>query len=389
MGCGLCANVCTTNAISIVWSTEGFPVPSVDEERCIGCGLCVKKCIALETPPERHDDIDEVEAYGAWNRDADTHHYSSSGGVFSALSNSIFAKGGCVFGVVWQDKETAIFVKADNIEELAAMRGSKYTPAMPGYVYREVREELKSGRWVFFSGTPCQVHALKVFLNKDYENLVTMDIVCHGIPSHLILQKYIREDEVATQKEIKHVSFRDKPESWLNFSVTRHYTDGTQAYTNLRDDSYMRMFLCDAALNRVCYDCPYAIQPRQGDITVGDFWGVEKLHPEWPIRWGVSSVLINSPRGKWILELSQHALELNREPFRHMYEGHEVMYSRDKMLVHPKRLNSLAMLQDETSSLGDALELVSKYRVICGIRFKKKSLFVRTLNWLQGLRNKA
>ncbi len=282
-GCGLCASICSQNAISMVWSEDGFPIPRVDEAACIECGLCTRRCIALEEPLKHEDDITKVRSYAAWHKQTELHHGSSSGGVFSALAEQIFAMGGCVFGVVWKDKETAGFTKAESMEELAPMRGSKYTPAMPGTVYREVKQELAQHP-VLFTGTPCQVHALKAYLRKDYENLYTQEIVCHGAPSHNILRKYIKEDEAATGKEIERISFRDKPESWLQFSVTRHYTDGSSASRSLRHDPYMTMFLCNGALNHSCYNCPYAHLPRQADLCLGDYWGVQHIHPEWPIR---------------------------------------------------------------------------------------------------------
>ncbi len=319
MGCALCANVCPKDAITMKWSRDGFPVPSIDEERCIECGRCVKACIAREKPAVPFDDLGSVDSYGAWHREHNLHHRSSSGGVFSALAEYVLAKGGCVFGVVWQDRETAAFCKAENREELAAMRGSKYTPALPGYAYREARAELKKGRYVLFSGTPCQVHALKTFLNQDYPNLLTMDIVCHGTPSRLILQKYIKEDEVTSGKPIEHVSFREKTEGWLDYNVMRHYADGTCASTHKDKDTFMHMFLCNGALNYACYNCPYAHLPRQGDISVGDYWGVQHHHPEWPLHLGVSAVLVHSERGRQVLaELQSGNLELKQEPFRNI-----------------------------------------------------------------------
>lgn len=188
-GCGLCANVCSKDAIRMVWSKNGFLVPSVDVSSCVNCGMCVKQCIALEEKETYSDELTSVESYGGWNKDIDIHMSSSSGGTFTALAIKAIEQGGVVYGVVWKDKLTAVFDKTDSVDGLARMRGSKYTQAVPGNVYREVRSDLKSGRKVLFSGTPCQVHALKKYLRKNYENLLTIDIVCHGVPSHLILER--------------------------------------------------------------------------------------------------------------------------------------------------------------------------------------------------------
>ncbi|MBQ8479039.1 MAG: Coenzyme F420 hydrogenase/dehydrogenase, beta subunit C-terminal domain [Akkermansia sp.] len=345
-GCGLCDNVCPKDAIHMVWSKGGFLVPSVDVTACVDCGMCVKQCIALEEKEPYTDDLNSVESYGGWNKDVDIHLSSSSGGVFTALAVKVIEQGGVVFGVVWKDKLTAVFEKTDSEDGLARMRGSKYTPAVPGNVYRDVRNELKNGRQVLFSGTPCQVHALKKYLRKDYENLLTVDIVCHGVPSHLILERYIEEEEEKTGKEIDYVSFRDKPEGWLRYHVTRHYTDGGLQSEALGTDMYMRMFLSDKALNHVCYNCPYAHIPRQGDITLGDYWGVEKLHPEWPIDKGVSSILANTSKGSVALNRLSDRLELRIEPFSKIYNGQKVVYVRPEKVIPPSRSMVLERLRE-------------------------------------------
>ncbi len=343
-GCGLCANVCSKDAIRMAWSNEGFLVPQVDTTACINCGLCVKQCIALEERAGYTDDINSVISYGGWHKNAGIHLNSSSGGIFTALAENVIQQGGVVFGVVWKDKLTAVFDKAETVEELSRMRGSKYTPAVPGGVYRNVKTELQTGRQVLFSGTPCQVHALKKYLRKPYDNLLTVDIVCHGAPSHLILEKYIAEDEARTGKIIDHVSFRDKPEGWQRYHVTRHYTDGSKTSEALSSDIYMRMFLSDKALNHVCYNCPYAHIPRQGDITLGDYWGVENFHSDWPIDKGISAILANTEKGDHILSQLSDTLDLRSEPFRQIYTGQDVVYVRPEKQIPEVRTQVLKVL---------------------------------------------
>lgn len=312
------------------WNDEGFLVPHVDLSSCVNCGLCVKQCIALEEKPTYTDDIDSVISYGGWSKDEDIHQKSSSGGIFSALARKAINEGGCVFGVVWQDKLTAVFSKAETHEQLFPMRGSKYTQAVPDYVYRDVKTELKRGRLVLFSGTPCQVHALKKYLGKPYDNLLTVDIVCHGTPSHLILEKYIKEEESRTGKTIDHISFRDKPEGWERFHVTRHYTDGSHTSEVYTSDIYMNMFLCDKALNRVCYNCPYAHIPRQGDITLGDYWGVERHHSDWPTEHGISAILSNTSKGNDHLQSLSNSIDMRLEVSRNICSAQPAVFVRPK-----------------------------------------------------------
>lgn len=329
-GCSLCANVCSQNAITMGWNAEGFLTPRVNTDACINCGLCSKLCPAKQ-PEEAHQDElrRQLPAYGAWSTDAKTHLKSSSGGVFSVLSEVILRDGGCVFGVVWQDKQTAVFAKAETMDEVAAMRGSKYTMAIPGTVYRDVKTELLKGRRVLFSGTPCQVQALKAYLRKPYDRLVTFDIVCHGVPSRHLLNKYVSEAEERTGKTVARIDFRAKRDCWLRFNQIKTFTDGSEEVSYLLEDPYMRLFLMDVTLNRCCYNCRYAHFPRQGDLSLGDFWGIQHIHPEWPIEQGISVLLVNTEQGRKFLScLNEEKITLNRVPFSAVYKGQKEVYMR-------------------------------------------------------------
>lgn len=339
MGCGLCANVCSRDAIKMTWSEDGFLIPQVNTELCINCGLCVKRCPALNKPPKADNNTDGITAYGAWCKDKDTLLESSSGGVFTCLAERTIAEGGVVYGVVWKDKLTAVFDSAETVEELRPMRGSKYTGANVGKIYQHVKAQLIIGRKVFFAGTNCQIYALKQYLRKDYENLLTAEILCHGAPSHLILRKYIQEAEDATGKTIDHISFRDKVEGWKNFHVRKYYTDGSSESCSQRKDLYMRIFLSDKALNLACYSCIFREFPRRADITLGDYWGVK--HEDWPIAEGISAVLAHTDKGRQALEGTKSALNLHEEPFdsvcdkqSHVYilKHHPLPEARDKIL---------------------------------------------------------
>lgn len=333
-GCGLCANVCSKEAIRMVWNNEGFIVPQVNTEVCINCGLCVKMCPAQPdamATEQYHDEVDAVVAYGGWNADTKTQQQSSSGGVFSELAEQIFARGGCVFGVGWKDKETAVFTKAENMEQITPMRGSKYVQAVPGAVYREVKAELKTGRQVLFSGTACQAYALKKYLRKPYDNLLTFDIVCHGVPSRKLLQAYVKHFELEQGKELKEVCFRFKDGNWQGYKVQKRFVDGTVLNHVNSQDMFMNLFIGDKMLNKACYNCPHAHFPRPGDMTLGDYWGnLKAMHPEWPIGDGIGSLVANSKKGKAILEklADDGKISLHREPFRNLYNGQPRSYLR-------------------------------------------------------------
>lgn len=334
-GCGLCANVCSKNAIHMVWSKDGFLVPQVDANACVNCGLCVKMCPAQPeamTSEQYRDDIDAVIAYGGWNNDRDTHKNSSSGGVFSVVASTMFNDGGCVFGVAWKDKETAVFAKAESMAELAPMRGSKYTQAKPENVYRDVKTELQKGRKVLFTGTACQVYALKKYLRKPYDNLLTFDIVCHGVPSRKLLLAYVKHYEREQGKELKEVYFRFKDGNWQGYKVQKRFVDGSVLNHPNGQDMFMRLFIGDKMLNKCCYNCPHAHLPRPGDMTLGDYWGdLQSLHPDWPIKDGIGSLVANSEKGQRVLESLAEGgkITLHPEPFINMYNGQQRSYLRD------------------------------------------------------------
>lgn len=334
-GCALCANVCAHDAINMVWNADGFLVPEVDATRCINCGACVKACPAQ---PEHLAGLraeppwpESPAAYGGWHSDKETHLNSSSGGIFSALAANVFNAGGCVFGVIWSSKDTAEFTKAENMAELAAMRGSKYTQAMPGTVYRQVKAELKKGRQVLFCGTSCQVYALRRYLRKEYDNLLLVDILCHGVPSRHLLQSYIREFERTECKLIDHIQFRDKAGNWQQYHIRKHFTDGSSISHMNWDDMFMRIFTKDFALNGACYNCPHAKFPRVGDISLGDFWGnLHETHPEWPIADGIGSILGNTPKGRDVIQLLNESgiISVQRVASDELVQGQPFTYLR-------------------------------------------------------------
>lgn len=376
-GCALCSNICPKTAITMVWSEEGFLIPDVDTDLCIDCGLCIKKCPALIELISGDNNLDKVVAYGGWNADAAIQRASSSGGVFSALAEFVIQQSGCVFGVVWKNSTTAVFAKAESLEELAPMRGSKYTQAIPGYVYREVKEELIKNRYVLFSGTACQVHALRCYLKKDYDKLLTLDIVCHGVPSHKILESYISDDQILKGKKIDNIYFREKDGDWLRYKVKKRYTDGSSSSCPSATDVFMNLFLSDYVLNRACYNCPHAHFPRPGDLTLGDYWGVQHLHSDWPIPDGISSLIANTEKGNAILQkLSEETkISLTKEPFPLVYQGQPHSYLRSGRHVSEKRDQVLSMLKNST--LEEVHNHFCKYARLGGIRINRGSLLFK------------
>lgn len=392
-GCGLCANVCPRDTIRMVWSNEGFLVPQVDATKCINCGACVRMCPAQPMHLEKlKADVSSQEtpaAYGGWNSDKTTQLNSSSGGIFTELAKYVFAAGGCVFGVIWSSKNTAKFAKAETMDELLPMRGSKYTQAVPGTVYREVKTELKKGRKVLFVGTSCQVYALKQYLRKDYENLLTVDILCHGVPSRHLLTAYIREFETATGKELERIQFRDKAGNWQQYHIKKVFTDGSSFSHINREDMFLNLFVGDYVLNKACYSCPHARFPRIGDITLGDFWGnLQKLHPDWPIKDGIASILGNTAKGKELLQqlAAAGAIILRADALDNLMAGQRWTYIRHERPLPTNRQHALqALQQNGIYNIHHELCAYEQYRFF---RLRKGGLVHKTFNLIRKVKNK-
>lgn len=298
-GCGACLNACKTKALELCADEEGFRYPKIDSEKCIGCNACERACPADKVVP----DEEQTNAYYAYAKAADICQNSSSGGMFSLLAAQILRAGGVVFGAGFDESFNVCHQCIDKEEELAKLRTSKYVQSDIGKTFCEAEKFLKENKTVFFAGTPCQIAALKQFLNKDYVNLYTQDIICHGVPSPGIWQQYLLETHRA--KEIQSISFRDKTLGWNDFSMKITYKDGT-AYRNLATkDPFERAFLANLILRPSCYQCQYKTVARVSDLTLADYWGVETVHPELKEQQGVSLVLTHTEKGAQLLEAVQ------------------------------------------------------------------------------------
>lgn len=377
-GCGLCADLCHVNAIEMTWNNDGFLVPTIDPNLCIGCTACIRHCIANKDREQSYQS-QPLQSYGGWNKNEEDLLQSSSGGIFSAIARWIFEKKGCVFGVVWADSITAKFAKAESLVELAPMRGSKYTQAKTQGVYRSVKEELKTGRPVLFSGVPCQVHALKTYLGKIPKNLITVDIVCHGVPSHILLEKYVSSYKTHCS-EISELKFRDKRTGWLNYQVKHIYNNGDEKLYNLSKDKYMRLFLSDRILNKPCYQCAFLSHPRPGDLTLGDFWGVDYYHKDWPLKGGIAAILVNTEKGKMILNHIGSNITIHEESYERML-SHQNGFKRDLQIPHD-RDKILAMLKEKE------LDKVVEYACDCfsfaGFRINRRWFWYQWLKRIKG-----
>lgn len=296
-GCEACRNVCPRQCITMQEDREGFVYPEVDATACVDCGLCETVCPVLHPGQRRLP----VEAYAARNCDESVRLASSSGGVFTRLAEWILDRGGVVFGARFNEKWEVVHDYAETREALTRFRGSKYVQSRIGDTYRQAERFLKEGRMVLFTGTSCQIAGLKRFLRREYENLLAVDVVCHGVPSPKVWRRYLEDITGGIPESISSVSFRDKQEGWRNFSLKVECTNKIHR-ENLRIDLFFRLFLENLTLRPSCHSCPSKGGGSCSDMTLGDFWGIERVDPAFDDDRGCSVVLVYNPVWKSVLE---------------------------------------------------------------------------------------
>lgn len=288
-GCTACMSICPKSAIKMVEDNEGFKHPKIDQNKCINCGLCLKTCPILN-----QKEIKNIPTcYACYNKDDITRMNSSSGGIFTLISTYIIEKKGYVFGSVIDDNLNVHHDYINDIKDINRLQGSKYVQSDMKDNFSIAKELLDKNVLVYFTGTPCQIAGLYSYLKKDYDNLITQDIVCHGVPSPKVFKKYLD----SRNEKIKTISFRDKTTGWENYSVKLN--SKSHLYIN---DSYYYFFLKNLSLRKSCYNCAFKSKHRGSDITLADFWGINSIDSKMNDNKGTSLVLINSPKGQKIFD---------------------------------------------------------------------------------------
>lgn len=338
-GCNACVLKCPRHCISMVDNNEGFWYPHVDEEACIHCGLCEKVCPQINIG----NSSKPLGVYALKHGDLKIQLNSSSGGAFSVLAEDVINNGGVVFGAAFDGKGNVVHEKVDNIKDLDKLRMSKYVQSHIGNSFREAERLLRNENLVLFVGTPCQIHGLKLFLRKDYQNLLCVDFICHGVPSPKVWRQYLEETLSLGEKNsvsffcspriskrnvlVKDIQFRNKSLGWKKYSFVLHYnlaeptgdseknTVSSPLYTEhtvsetLYENPYLRGFIHDLYLRPSCYECRNKGFRSGSDITMGDFWGIEKSYPELYDANGVSCLMVNTKHGLQFLSRFEEQLQ--------------------------------------------------------------------------------
>ena len=334
-GCAACANVCPVNAIKMMENEDGFLYPVINSNVCVKCGLCFKRCPINET---KYDNFENPLCY-AVIADENILKVSSSGGAFSVLADYVLNNGGYICGAAYGDTPTTVkHVIVNRKEDLSALRGSKYIQSEIGLCYREIKDKLEDNAFVLFTGCPCQVAGLKNYLGKKYDNLITIDLICHGVPSHKLLEKFI--NDLPNKNDLLSVAFRNKDRYGWGHSLQVKYIKGEEYFKPAWECEYYNIFLKGLAWRESCGNCQFNKLPRQGDFTIGDYWGVRKEFPSIDAQNGVSILLLNTDKAKEMFEKvksklafwQETDLEISRKYNMNIFRSSVASKNRDRFL---------------------------------------------------------
>lgn len=361
-GCTACALVCPKGAIEMVEDNEGFIYPVIIDEKCIKCGKCLRTCSNYSKEQDR-----KYTAYAAINNDEEVLSQSTSGGAYTALTQKLFSKQNSVcYGVAYNKDFEVVHMRATSLKEAEKFRGSKYLRSNILGIYENVKKDLEDGKEVLFTGTPCQCAGLSTYLNKDYPNLVICDIICHSNPSPKVFKKYIKALELKEGAKVKSYSFRAKFNGWDNLAPVVEYENGKKE----EELTFLTAFLRAIANRPCCYDCKFIKPYNFADITLGDFWGVDKLTDIKDYANGTSLVLLNTEKGKEFFEdiqgLKLYKLDENIDVFKYNHKRPDNPHrNREKFF------KKLASVKDEA-----VLEYINK--------MSRERLARRILNKIKG-----
>jgi len=395
-GCGACFKLCPKDAITMKENDEGFLYPEIDLEKCIFCDRCRKNCPVLNSKKSKVSPL----VYAAKNKDVEVQKNSSSGGVFSALANYFFSKKGVVYGVVLdKDNYFSKHIRCTNKDDFSSIRGSKYTQSSAFEVFEDVKKDLDDKKKVLFSGTPCQIAGLKSFLNKDYSNLVTVSVICHGVTSNKLFQKYLKEIGLDTKNCSNYFNFRDSRKGWSIAKVS-YKTEFRSVVEPFRDNSFMYLYVNNYILRDSCYDCSFkGIENQKADIILGDYWGVGNHHPDIFDENGVSCVIILTDNGKKVIKDKKvnDSLIIKKTLIENVISGNSLLDSSAVMPVgrnvafNDLKNNTFELvsksfkLADESLKLNDEIDKMKKDMVSIAndleVSYQERQAIVNSKGW--------
>ena len=305
-GCSACYVICPQNCISMTRDSDGFLYPEIDKGDCIDCGQCEAVCPIINTSHAQG----KSDAWAVYAKQEQLVNESSSGGVFSVLAEAVINNGGQVFGAAFDEKWQLKTCKAETVEELAPLRKAKYVQCETNNAFNEIETLLRAGVKVLYCSTPCQIAGLLSFLDKEYDNLYTMDFICHGVVSPDVWQQYI----ASYKTTVECVNFRDKRKGWESNSVCLTLMDGKEIVESNADNAYMQAFLSGLSMRPSCFSCRFKGLHRTCDITVGDLWGAKYQCPDGYNEFGTSLVLTHGKKGQQLIDKCKDKLHIVNAP---------------------------------------------------------------------------
>lgn len=324
-GCTACASVCRRKAIEMKPDEEGFLYPICDTLLCTNCHLCEQVC-PVKVRDSRLSEVYPIKVFALRHRDEDVLRSSSSGGAFAAIVKDSLSQGGIIYGAEYDDSQMVVHRGETSEEGALKFRGSKYVQSNINDVYKEIKTHLRMGKHVLFSGTPCQVEGLNCFLGTSYDNLLTVDILCHGVPSPKVYSDYIKFIRKYSIGHLRDIFMKDKTFGWGYQNLRLIFNNGSTQFNTILSNLWNKIFYSHLVIRPSCYTCRFTNYYRAGDLTIGDFWGIEKSHPNIKNKNGVSVLLINTSKGEKIwARIKSH----------YIYEESNMEECLQQCLVHP------------------------------------------------------
>lgn len=342
-GCNACGDACNKNAITFKTDIEGFWYPEVDEDKCNNCGLCEKVCPIINIKELKKNDSDKpIHTIAAINKNMKVRWDSTSGGAFSALAEVMYSQDGYVSGALYNDDFSVRNYVSNNPNDLDKLRSSKYLQSKAEGLYAEIRSLLKNGQKVLACGTPCQMAALRSFLQKDYENLIIVDFICRGVNSPKVYRAYLDSLEKKYNSKVVYVKAKNKELGWRNLTRKVTFANGQSYYGVFMDDDFRRGYHTNVFCRPSCYDCKFKDFPRIADITIADYWGIEKVDKNLDNNIGTSMILLNSKKGEFYFEKVKDFVEYKETPFESILGGNVAL----KKSIEPAKIDRKAFFED-------------------------------------------